>query len=58
MDIEGQQDQYTPLGTATACISEWLLEYRSVCGATWTEVEEPPGTGNPRGIPKGTINAR
>ena len=27
MDVEGQQDQHTPLGTATACISEWLLEY-------------------------------
>ena len=41
MDIEGQQDQHTPLGTATACISERVapgVQY----GATWTEVEEPP----------------
>ena len=27
MDIEGQQNQHTPLGTATACISKWLLKY-------------------------------
>ena len=53
VDIEGQQqDQHTPLGTATSCISEVApgVQY----GATWTEVEEPPGNRKP----KGAINAR
>ena len=51
MDIEGQQDQHTPLGTATACISERVapgVQY----GATWTEVEEPPGNRKPKGTVK------
>ena len=41
LDIEGQQDQHTPLGTATACISEWLLEYS-------TEQHGLGGRGAPR----------
>ena len=43
---------FASLGTATACISEVApgVQY----GATWTEVEEPPGNRKP----KGAINAR
>ena len=49
MDIKGQQDQHTPLGTATACISEWLLEYSMEQHGLRSE--EPPGNRKPKYTP-------